>query len=187
MKSSTISLGLGVSRRWFLALLVAMGYILVLTTALLKDMSAISVHVGAGKFVVVDSVGTEVGPVIGASVGQHLAVVALQLTTDESDFVAVDVFRTRIGSGQTLLFKSTNCTGQAFRRAANLGPFVAASVNASGDTVLVESGPEQAVAAASELTPSGACVLNSFLFDGVPLDPAFDLTVFIPEFSVVRQ
>ena len=180
-------------RRRFLPLLVALAYIYILSSGLLTEVNA----QGAAEFVVVDSLGQDVGPVIGTSSyggrprgTQNLAVVALQLTTDDTVFVPVTASRENIGS-DVFWFQSTDCTGQAFLpndpNFSLAGPFVASGV-LFGDTVLVEAGLEQAVAAASRLSGgTGQCDPEVRLFDGVPVSPAFDLTVFMPPFSVEKR
>jgi hypothetical protein len=136
-------------------------------------------------FVVVDSTGKQLGPVIGVQYGGsgNLTTVALPF---RGAWLPVDVQRTSfLTSINDLLFLSSDCTGQPYQN-ADSGPWIEATAFGPAPTLYVESGPHQAITAQSYLASTGMCnELSQSLPDAVPIAPAINLSVFTPPFKVV--
>ncbi len=134
-------------------------------------------------FIVVDSTGKTVGPVIGVG-GVNSAVVVFSL---EGKLLPVGVFRTTFFHG-TLFFTSSDCTGQPFQD-VSWSPFPASMVSGPGNTLYSAGGPVQSIVAHSNANDPRNCFANEPqpLSDAVPLKPVFNLDVFTPPFNVVSK
>jgi hypothetical protein len=137
-------------------------------------------------FVVVDSKGTLLGPVIGVMQGTGVTIVAiptpgrwLPVTVDRSVF--------QLGS---LEYTSFDCTGQAYA-SANQSPFPISSVvpTQEGNVLFGEDGPDQMVDVNSVFDPSSdMCFQESYHDpDAVPMAAVLNLNVFVPPFKAVRR
>jgi hypothetical protein len=135
------------------------------------------------NFIVVDSTGKTVGPVIGVS-EVHSAVVAFSL---EGKLLPVEVFRTIFFRG-TLFFTSADCTGQPFQD-VSWSPFPASMVSGPGNTLYTADGQVQSIVSHSNANDPRNCFANEPqpLSDAVPLKPVFNLDVFTPPFNVVSS
>jgi hypothetical protein len=133
------------------------------------------------QFVVVDSTGKLIGPVIGVSTSGHVATVAFQ-----GKPLPVDVVRSsfqQIG----LFFLSSDCTGQRFWDAGS-SPFPATTVSVPGNTLYAQSGPAQSITVASGFDSSGNCFQTSIpLTEAVPVAHVANLNMFTPPFKVLNE
>jgi hypothetical protein len=133
-------------------------------------------------FIVVDSKGKTVGPVVG--VGElHSVIVAFSFG---ESLLPIEVFRTSFFHGP-LFFTSSNCTGQPFQDESQ-SPFPASAVSGPGDTLYAADGPSQNITAASTMFGGGFC--SSFptpLSDAVRVAPVVNLDIFTPPFKVVSR
>ena len=134
-------------------------------------------------FVVVDSTGKPIGPVIGTMQGSGITIVAFPF---QGKWLLVDVQRSTFQTG-ALFFMSSDCTGQPFQDPSS-SPFLATAVSGPSNKLYFESGPAQGITVQSFLDAStGSCSATSFTINAVPMGPAINLNVFTPPFSVVRE
>ena len=134
------------------------------------------------NFIVVDSTGKTVGPVIG--VGEtHSTAVAIHF---QGSFLPVTVQRTSF-LATNLFFLSPDCTGQPFQDESG-SPFPASSVG-PGNMLFAPSGPSQSITPASTLFDAVNCFQTPPfpLNDAVPMAPVLNLNMFTPPFKVVSK
>jgi hypothetical protein len=138
---------------------------------------------GSATFMVIDQAGKEIGTVIGVSQLGNVATVAFSFRGKPLPIlVARSTFQQN-----TLLFTSTDCTGQPFQDASS-SPFLMTTVSGSSSTLFAESGPSQSITAQSGLDPVAGCFQTSIpLSEAVPMSRVIDLNVFTPPFSVVSK
>jgi hypothetical protein len=144
---------------------------------------------GQADFVVVDSTGKSIGPVIGTmqfgafgGLTGGLSVVALPF---EDKWLQVFVRRSTF-EAPILLYTSPDCTGQPFG-ATSPSPFLATGVSAD-NTLYYESGPSQSITTGSIFDIfNSSCSSLEVTMDAVPMAPAIDLKVFTPPFRVTRS
>ncbi len=137
-------------------------------------------------FVVVDANGKLLGPVIGVQYGGsgNLTTVAMPF---KGEWLPVDVQRDSfLTSVSSLLFLTSDCTGQPYQY-ASFGPWVEATAFGAVPTLFVASGPHQAITAESYLDSSGCNKSAESWPDAVPIAPAVDLSVYTPPFSVLPK
>lgn len=133
-------------------------------------------------FVVVDSTGKPVGPVIGAAVTGNAAVTVRFRGKDLPVWVSRFSFAAR-----DLYFTSSDCTGQPYTRWDD-NPFPATALGP--DNILyAESGPSESVTINSvEFFQPTTCAAGSYSVGPlVPVAPAVNLNEFTPPFSVVGR
>jgi hypothetical protein len=140
-------------------------------------------------FVVVDSTGKPVGPVIGTGTG----VVAPPFGTAGLTYVAIPFHRKDlpVGVSRSLLvapdlyFTSSDCTGQPYAIAGG-SPFLTTAISFD-NTLYFESGPSESIKLESYQGYNFDCATCSITLSVVPVAPAVDLNEFKPPFSVVRR
>jgi hypothetical protein len=156
-----------------------------------KGQSPADFHSFPWEFVVVDSGGKRVGPVIGTNQGGGITTAAIPF---QGKWLPVAVLRSALLSG-SLFFTSPDCTGQPFGDGSS-SPFPASAVSGHSNTLYFESGPSRTITVGSTLGGgflcgvagcTNTCEPATFSLDVVPMAPAIDLNLFIPPFSVVRQ
>jgi len=133
-------------------------------------------------FIVIDSTGKTVGPVIG--VGEtHSTAVAISF---QGSFLPVTVQRTSF-LATNLFFTSPDCTGQPFQDESG-SPFPASAVG-PGNMLFAPSGPSQSITPASTLFDAVNCFQTPPfpLSDAVPMAPVLSLNMFTPPFKVVSR
>ena len=129
----------------------------------------------------IDHAGKKLGSVIGVTTLGHVATVAFLF---QGKPLPIDVTRSTFQQN-TLLFVSTDCTGQAFQDASS-SPFPMSTVSGPNNTLFAENGPGQSITALSGLDPNSGCFQTSIpLPDAVPMRRVIDLNVFTPPFRVV--
>jgi len=134
------------------------------------------------NFVVIDSTGKAVGPVIGVADITHTVTVALLF---QGKWLPVDVWRSTFGEN-VLYFSSSDCTGQPFADASS-SPFPVNAVAGPGRTLYVPTGPVEAITAGSGMS-YGTCWQTVYeMSEAAPVSPAADLSAFTPPFTVVRK
>ena len=155
----------------FFACLVASVYLSAQQTA---------TQTGGSSFIVVDHVGKKLGAIIGVSTLGNVATVAFLFRGKP-----LPILVTRSSFQQnTLLFVSSDCTGQPFQDASS-SPFPMTTVSGPNNTLFAENGPSQSITAQSGLDPVSGCFQASLpLSDAVPMTRVINLNVFTPPFSV---
>jgi hypothetical protein len=132
-------------------------------------------------FIVVDSTGKTIGPVIG--VGEtHSTAVAIHF---KGSFLPVTVQRTSFLQ-TNLFFTSPDCTGQPFQDESG-SPFPASAVSGPGNMLFVASGSSQSITVGSTLFDGVNCFQTppEPFTDAVPMAPVLSLNMFTPPFKVV--
>jgi hypothetical protein len=132
------------------------------------------------NFIVVDSTGKAVGPVIG--VGEtHSTAVAIHF---QGSFLPVTVQRTSFLQ-TSLFFTSLDCSGQPFQDESG-SPFPASAVG-PGNMLFAASGPSQSITVGSTLFDGVNCFQTppEPFTDAVPMAPVLSLNMFTPPFKVV--
>jgi hypothetical protein len=153
---------------------------LVLSASLFSQQTGPQTGSGSG-FVVIDSTGKSLGAVIGVSQLGNVATVAFLF---QGKPLPVSVTRSSFQQN-TLLFVSTDCTGQPFQDASS-SPFLMTTVSGPKNTLFAENGPSQSITVQSGLDPNSGCFQTSIpLTDAVPMVRVINLNVFKPPFSVV--
>ena len=143
-----------------------------------------------GGFVVIDSSGQAVGPVISNNQGGGITTVAVPF---RGKWLPVATLRDAILSG-SLFFTSSDCSGQPFGDASS-SPFPASAVAGPKNTLYFEDGPIQNISVGSTLSGGYICDVNGctnscyatqFALAASPMSPAKDLNALKPPFRVVR-
>jgi hypothetical protein len=137
-------------------------------------------------FIVVDSNGRQLGPVIGVMQGTAITTVAISAA---GRWLPVYVQRSVFQFG-SLEYTTMDCTGQPYEN-AGASPFPVSSVvtTSKGNVLYGEDGPEGMVDINSFLdASSGMCIQSSYTDpDAVPMAPAISLNVFVPPFKAVAR
>ena len=139
-------------------------------------------------FVVVDSTGQALGPVISVNQGGGITTVAIPF---HGMGLPVAVLRSAFLSG-SLYFTSSDCTGQPFAD-PSASPFLASAVSGPSDALYFESGQSQTITVGSTLGGgflcgqggcTNTCTQTTFSLVAGPMAPAINMNVFTPPFGV---
>jgi hypothetical protein len=144
-----------------------------------------------GEFLVVDSAGKLIGPIVGTMQSNNVTIVVIPF---QGKWLPVSLTRSAFLQG-SLLYTSTDCTGQPFGD-ASASPFLAADVQGASSTLYYENGPSQTITVQSFLGGGGNCGVTGCISpctttppstgDYVPMAAGPNLNIFTSPFSVKR-